>query len=101
MDPLIMRLRALQSAANNQNTTAQLTWDALKNMGVPVAYDEFAARWDSQDEGPLLKQLVSKFDGGGLTVKTHDRDPIEKTSHKERELSKMAKRATRKSLKSH
>lgn len=90
-----MRLRVLQSAANNQNTTAQLTWDALKNMGVPVAYDEFAARWDSPEEGPLLKQFVANFDGHGLTVKTRDNDPAEKTSHKEREVSKMAKRATK------
>ena len=94
-----MRLRALQSAADNQNTTAQLTWDAIKNMGVPVAYDEFAARWDDPAEGALLKKLVSKFDGSGLTLKTRDSDPIQKTSHKEREVSKMAKRATNKNRK--
>lgn len=91
-----MRLRALQAASNNQNTTSQLNWNALNNMGVPVGYDEFAARWDDPQEGPILKQLVAKFDGHGLTVKTHDKDPIQQTSHKEREISRMAKRATHK-----
>ena len=94
-----MTLRALQSAANNQHTTAPMTWDALNNtdsgMGSPdIDYDRFAARWEDPTEGPLLKTLVDKFDGNGLTIKTNEKDRIQKTSHKERELSKMAKRAT-------
>ncbi len=95
VDPLIMRLRALQAAADNQNTTAPLTWDALQNMGIPVRYDEFAARWDDPEEGVILKKLVDKFDGHGLTVKTNEKDKIAKTSHKEKEISRMAKRATK------
>ena len=95
MEPLIMRLRALQAAANNRHTTAPLTWDALQNMGIPVRYDEFAARWDDPQEGAILKQLVDKFDGHGLTVKTNEKDKLAKTSHKEREVSRMAKRATK------
>ncbi len=95
VDPLIMRLRALQAAANNQNTQAPLTWDALQNMGIPVRYDEFAARWDDPEEGPLLKKLVDKFDGHGLTVKTNEKDRAPKTSYKEKEISRMAKRATK------
>ncbi len=98
MDPLIMRLRALQAAANNQNTQATLSWPAVKNMGIPVGYDEFAARWDSPDEGPMLKQLVTKFDGAGLTVKTKEKE-LPQGSHKETELRKMAKRATHKNRK--
>jgi hypothetical protein len=90
-----MRLRALQAAANNQNTTAPLTWEALQSMGIPVRYDEFAARWDDPAEGPLLKNLVDKFDGHGLTVKTNEKDRIAKNSHKEKEVSRMAKRATK------
>ena len=89
-----MRLRAVQSSANNQNTTAPLTWDALQNMGIPVRYDEFAARWDDPQEGPLLKKLVDKFDKHGLTVKTKERE-LPHTAHKEREVSRMAKRATK------
>lgn len=90
-----MRLRALQAAANNQHTTAPLTWDALQNMGIPVRYDQFAARWDDPQEGAILKQLVDKFDGHGLTVKTNEKDQIAKNSHKEKEISRMAKRATK------
>ena len=96
VDPLIMRLRALQAAANNQNTTAPLTWEALQNMGIPVRYDQFAARWDDPQEGAILKQLVDKFDGHGLTVKTNEKDRLARTGSKEREVSKMAKRATHK-----
>jgi len=91
-----MRLRALQAAANRQNTQAPLTWEALQSMGIPVRYDEFAARWEDPQEGAILKQLVDKFDGHGLTVKTNEKDQAVKTSHKEREVGKMAKRAMNK-----
>jgi hypothetical protein len=90
-----MTLRAIQSSANNQNTQAPMTWVALnqagKNFGAPsIDYDRFAARWETD---PILKQLV---DGNGLVIKTNEKEPSAKTSHKEREVSRMAKRATRK-----
>jgi len=93
-----MTLRALQSAADNQNTTAPMTWTALShagsNFGAPtIDYDRFAARWETD---PILKQLVDKFDGAGLTIKTNEKDKVARSSHKEREVSKMAKRATHK-----
>lgn len=88
-------LRTEQGAANNQRTQAPLSWDALNNMGVPINYDAFAARWDSPDEGPLLKKLVAKFDGRGLLVKTNEKEPSEKSSVKPNEVEKMAKRATK------
>lgn len=98
MDPLVMTLRAVQSAANNQNTQAPMTWIALnkagRNFGAPsIDYDRFAARWETD---PVLKQLVDRFDGQGLVIKTNEKEPSTKTSHKEREVSQMAKRATRK-----
>lgn len=97
MDPLVSTLRALQSAANNQNTQAQMTWKALnvaaRNLGAPeIDYDRFAARWESD---PMLKQIVDRFDGNGLVIKTNEKDPRQQTSHKEREVHKMAKRATK------
>ena len=66
-----MTLRALQSAANNKQSQAQLTWDAINQTGQEyggpdIDYDRFAARWDSD---PILKQLVSRFDGHGVVVK--------------------------------
>lgn len=93
-----MTLRAIQSSANNQNTQAPMTWIALnqagKNFGAPsIDYDRFAARWETD---PILKQLVARFDGNGLVIKTNEKEPSAKTSHKEREVSRMAKRATRK-----
>lgn len=96
MDPLVMTLRAVQSAANNQNTQAPMTWTALnqagKNFGAPmIDYDRFAARWETD---PVLKQLVDRFDGAGLVIKTNEKEPSAKSSHKEREVTKMAKRAT-------
>jgi hypothetical protein len=49
-----------------------MTWDALnqagQNYGAPdIDYDRFAARWESD---PVLKQLVARFDGQGVVVKT-------------------------------
>jgi hypothetical protein len=75
-----------------------MTWIALnqacKNLGAPsIDYDRFAARWETD---PVLKQLVDRFDGSGLVIKTNEKEPNMKTSHKEREVSKMAKRATHK-----
>ena len=66
-------------------------------MGVPISYDAFAARWDSEDEGPVLKNLVDKFDGNGLTVKTNDitsKDSVGQDQGKSA-VSQMAKRATK------
>ena len=68
-----MTLRALQSAANNTNSEAPMTWIALnragQNFGSPaIDYDRFAARWESD---PILKQLVDRFDGHGLVIKTN------------------------------
>jgi hypothetical protein len=64
-------------------------------MGVPISYDAFAARWDSEQEGPILKQLVQKFDGGGLTLRTQDSQPGKETDAGQSEVSKMAMSATK------
>ena len=93
-----MTLRALQAAADNQNSEAPMTWTALNraasNYGAPaIDYDRFAARWETD---PILKKLVDRFDGTGLVIKTNEKEPSTQTSHKEKEVSRMAKRATRK-----
>ena len=63
-------------------------------MGVQVNYDAFAARWDSEDEGPLLKKLVSRFDSSGLTLKTRETElPSKRVDAGKSKVSKMAKRA--------
>lgn len=94
-----MTLRALQSAANNKGSQATMTWKALNTsnagLGSPdIDYDRFKARWDSD---PELKQLVDRFDGNGVVIKTKDKDPAQVgTKHKENEISRMAKRAANK-----
>lgn len=66
-------------------------------MGAPISYDAFAARWDSEDEGPILKKLVDKFDGNGLTLKTQETEPEQGQGGNEAEsdIARMAKRATK------
>jgi hypothetical protein len=96
-----MTLRALQSSADNQGTVAPMTWKALNSvdsqLGAPnIDYRGFSDRWDAEGEKGILHQLVSKFDGAGLVVKTNEKEPMPRSSHKERELTRMAKRATHK-----
>ena len=64
-------------------------------MGVPISYTAFAARWDSEKEGPILKQLVQKFDGGGLILRTQDAQPSKENDTAPSEVSKMAMSATK------
>jgi len=97
-----MTLRALQSAANNDRSQAQLTWDAINQTGHEfggpnIDYDRFAARWETD---PVLKQLVSRFDGHGLVIKTdvHEPKPGVGEPPKPSLVSKMAKRATDKAI---
>lgn len=97
-------LRALQASANNQGTTAPLTWKALNNadtgFGAPsIDYDRFSARWEDPEEGPLLKQLVDRFDAAGLVIKTNTKDKAPQGKHRELEMSRMAKRALHKKRK--
>jgi hypothetical protein len=93
MDPLI---RVLSTAKG------QLSWLALQNMGIPVSYRAFAARWDSeepndQQDVEILKNLVDKFDANGITIKSDDGgdSPEVKSDTAPSEVSKMAKRATK------
>jgi hypothetical protein len=97
VDPLILTLRALQSAANNQHSQAQMTWDAINNTGSQygapeIDYDRFAARWESD---PILKQLVDRFDGHGLVIKTQEKEQPKQQQGQQKsgEVAKMAKRA--------
>jgi hypothetical protein len=62
-------------------------------MGAPsIDYDRFAARWE-QDE--MLKQIVDRFDGNGLVVKTDVQEPKLPQGQQTGEVAKMAKRATK------
>jgi len=102
-----MLLRDLQATADRQHTstgqetTAPLTWQAINNVlgkqGNPeIGYDEFAARWDSD---PILKQLVDRFDGQGLVIKTKGMaDEPEQGKAKTNGVEQMAKAATKRAF---
>lgn len=98
MDPLVLTLRALQSSANNQHSQAAMTWKALnhaaQNYGAPdIDYDRFNARWETD---PILKQLVDRFDGRGLVIKTQAKEqPMKGNPEQKSQVSQMAKRATK------
>jgi hypothetical protein len=98
-----MTLRVLQSAANNKHIEAPMTWDAINQAGEEyggptIDYDRFAARWESD---PILKQLVTRFDGHGVVIKTDAKEPKQMQGQppKPGEVTKMAKRATDKAFK--
>jgi hypothetical protein len=74
-----------------------MSWDALnvigREYGAPaIDYDRFAARWESD---PIMKELVDKFDGSGLTIKTDAKTKPEQGAEQPNEVEKMAKRATK------
>jgi hypothetical protein len=83
----------MQSAANNSHEEETETWAELQRAGIPIDYDRFAARWDTD---PQLKQLVTRFDGQGIVLKTKAAHPP-KGQHQGKDLvGQMAKSATNK-----
>ncbi len=70
-------------------------------MGIPISYDAFAKRWEEEEQLPpeqqVLHNLVVKFDGSGVTVKTQDAKQKPEVGGEEDSgvVSQMAKRATK------
>jgi len=70
-------------------------------MGIPISYEAFAKRWQEEEslapEQQILHNLVFKFDGNGVTVKTQDAKQKPEVGSKEDSgiVSQMAKRATK------
>jgi hypothetical protein len=86
----------MQSAANNSHDEETETWAELQQAGIPIDYDRFAARWDTD---PQLKQLVARFDGQGIVLKTKAKHPeMSQGQHKDL-VGQMAKSATNKMFK--
>ena len=105
MDPLVLTLRAIQSRANAQHSSAPMTWDAINNIGQDygapdIDYDRFAARWETD---PILKQLVDRFSGQGLVIKTDKGQPAPAEQGKPEsgtpKMDAAADAATRKAMK--
>ena len=90
-----------QGAGDNQQTKAPMTWGALQNMGIPISYEAFAARWQEEEGMPpeqqILHNLVVQFDDSGVTVKTQDAKQKPKVGGKEDggAVAQMAKHATK------
>ena len=86
----------MQSAANKSHEEETETWAELQQAGIPIDYDRFAARWDTD---PQLKQLVARFDGQGIVLKTKAKHPeMSQGQHKDL-VGQMAKSATNKMFK--
>lgn len=96
-----MTLRFLQSSDNNKNSEGVHPWRELQTKlhtsGLNIGYDTFKARWDSQDPSDkILHDLVDRFDGHGIVLKTHNpENDMAQGSQKGNEVEKMAKRATK------
>jgi hypothetical protein len=106
-DPLVLTLRAMQAAADNQKSSAPMSWEALnqagQQYGAPdIDYRRFAARWDSQaPEDQILKKLVDKFDGTGLVIKTQNSEgnqPEVQGQQKTSGVDQMAMAATKRAF---
>lgn len=102
MDPLILTLRAIQSNANQANSGASLSWDAINNMGrqfgsPSIDFDRFAARFDSD---PVIQGMVDNFDKSGVVLKTQSSQQQAPTGQQAPEegnpmMAAAAKRATK------
>ena len=83
---MVLLLRDQQAKADREYATtgqkveAPLSWIAINQLigkeGNPqVTYKEFDARWKSQDPSDQeLKDLVARFDGQGIVIKTQGID---------------------------
>lgn len=74
-DDIIRVLSNLQSRANSKKSTAKYSWDAISGLmqnvtGQKVDYDLFKVMFDSN---PKVKNLVNRFDGMGIEIKTKEK----------------------------
>jgi hypothetical protein len=99
MDPLVVVLRAIQNSANNQNSGAPLTWDAINRAtqayGAPdIDYERFAKLYDSD---PTIQSMIDNFDGNGIQLKTDKgmEQPMVGQEPKTGMMAAAAKRATK------
>ncbi len=73
MDPLVLVLRSIQNTANNKNSPASMTWDAINRAtqayGAPdIDYERFSQRYDND---PNLQSIIDNFDENGIQIKTN------------------------------
>lgn len=80
-----------------------MSWEALNNLsrnyGAPaIDFDRFSQIWETD---PTIQSVVSDFDENGITIQTNNQGQLEMPEPEQGsgEVSKMAKRATRRSRK--
>ena len=97
-----MALRFLQANDSNPDSPSEgtHTWrelqQKLRSAGLNIQYDTFKARWDSQDPNDaILHDLVDRFDGHGVVLKTNNPQLAQGDKSKKSSIDTMAKRATK------
>lgn len=102
---IIRILSNLKGRADSKGASAQFSWDAISSMlqnvgGQSLDYDSFKAAFDSN---PAFQQLIDKFDGDGVVVKTRNKiEPAGAPGNKDRaqaSVNSSAKRAAANILK--
>jgi hypothetical protein len=103
-DPLVSTLRFLQSIDQQHGGNGVHPWadiqTKLRSSGMNIRYDSFKQRWENP-QGPddeILHQLVDRFDGHGLVLKTGEEETPQGSEGGPDQISQMAKRATDKAL---
>lgn len=75
-DDIVRVLSNLQSRANSKKSTAKYSWEAISKMmqnvtGQKIDYDLFKKMFDTN---PRVKNLVNRFDGMGIEIKTKEKE---------------------------
>jgi hypothetical protein len=94
-------LNALKARSDSKGVPGQFTWDALSNMmrnfsGTSIDYETFKAQFDTV---PQIKNVVDRFDGQGLVLKTKEKPEATRSDKNNTSLDQAASRAAAATLK--
>ena len=99
-DNLIRILITLQNRADAQGVPAEFSWNAISNMlknvsGIQMDYETFKQQYDKI---PQMQNIVDRFDGDGIVLKTKEEPEATQSGNKTTDLNVGAKRAANKLL---
>lgn len=98
---MIRILNVLKSRSDSKGVPGQYSWDAISNMlrnmsGSQMDYETFKAQFDKL---PQLKNIVDRFDGAGITLKTKEKPEATRSQPKNQStINSTASRAAAKTL---
>ena len=104
-DPLVSTLRFLQSIDQQKGTNGIHPWPELqtklRSSGMNIRYDSFKQRWENPQgpEDQILHQLVDRFDGNGLVLKTGEAELPQGNQSEKSSIGQMAMNAVPDELK--